>query len=601
MPEAKSANLCWGQHHHLLRYLRVPAPSRHEAHIGTSYPLPAGCTVTAVRTALTHLVRRHEVLRTVYDLTAAAADGRAWPRQLVQPPAPQPVTEATTEDDGTPAPVDVIARLTRTPFDLARDWPLRACVVTTGGRLVRLHLVFNHLAFDDVALDRLAAELDELLAARTEGRPAVLAPVAHQPVDLARFEESRTDADVEPALSHWREIIGKLPADVFSARRKASEAAHSASYTVPSLLSAARAIAAREHVWPSAVHLAAYAVTLSAYTGEPVVAHRMYTSQRDASGFGDAVTCLSYPTPVLAGLGGDPRFSAVVKESATRVSQAMAHAHVPYDRVYELIAAESARRGMPVRVVSELNFLDNAPRSCRTRRDRYAVNAAPADWARAGSDSYLRVYEWADGITLALQALDAVMDADAVEQFLRGYARLVEAHREPGADLRVSEAAALLGFTPAPPRRTVRIGPDAIDLDRTEAALLACAGVTAVRLSGDGRSADVTTDLSEPALRARFSAAAHPGARWPDRVRVTGTSTPAPAPAERVLTDVVAEVNGLGEVDPARSYTGVGGRVLRLPRVVAALHERGWSAGLVPFTTARPLSALAHELEPARG
>ncbi|WP_158263035.1 condensation domain-containing protein [Amycolatopsis sp. CA-128772] len=525
MPEGKSANLCWGQHHHLLRYLRVPAQSRHEAHIGTSYPLPAGCTVAAVRAALTHLVRRHEVLRTVYDLTGTAADGRAWPRQLVQPPAPQPVTEATTEDA-----VDVIARLTRTPFDLAREWPLRACVVTTGGRLVRLHLVFNHLAFDDVALDRLAAELDELLAARTEGRPAVLDPVEHQPVDLARFEESRTDADIEPALGHWRELVKKLPADVFSKRRRVSEAAHSGSFTVPSLLSAARTIAAREHVWPSAVHLAAYAVTLAAYTGQPVVAHRMYTSQRDASGFGGAVTCLSYPTPVLADLGGDPRFSAVVKESATRVSQAMTHAHVPYDRVYELIAEEG------VRVVAELNFLDNAPRSCRTKRDRYAVNAAPVDWAHAGSDSYLRVYEWADGITLALQALDAVMDAGAVEQFLRGYARLVEAHREPGTDLRVSEAAALLGFTPPEP----------------------------------------------PRIRAE-----------PER---TGT-----APAERVLTEVVAEVNGLGDVDPARSYLGAGGRVLRLPRVVEALHERGWSAGLVPFTTARPLSALAHELVPARG
>ncbi|MGW4058190.1 condensation domain-containing protein [Amycolatopsis sp. NPDC004747] len=526
MPEAKSANLCWGQHHHLLRYLRVPAPSRHEAHIGTSYPLPAGCTVAAVRATLTHLVRRHEILRTVYDLTGTAADGRAWPRQVVQPPAPQPVVEATAENAA-----DVIARLTRTPFDLAREWPLRACVVTAGGRLVRLHLVFNHLAFDDVALDRLAAELDELLAARTEGRPAVLDPVEHQPVDLARFEESRTDADIEPALDHWREVVKKLPADVFSKRRKVSEAAHSGSLTVPSLLSAARTIAAREHVWPSAVHLAAYAVTLAAYTGETLVAHRMYTSQRDASGFGGAVTCLSYPTPVLADLGGDPRFSAVVKASATSVSQAMTHAHVPYDRVYELIAEEG------VRVVAELNFLDNAPRSCRTKRDRYAVNAAPADWALAGSDSYLRVYEWADGITLALQALDAVMDADAVEQFLRGYARLVEAHRDPGTDLRVSEAAALIGFTPAPPRKEVPAAPER-----------------------------------------------------------TGT-----APAEPVLTEVVAQVNGLADVDPARSYLGAGGRVLRLPRVVEALHERGWSAGLVPFTTARPLSALAHELVPARG
>ena len=78
-----------------------------------------------------------------------------------------------------------------------------------------------------------------------------------------------------------------------------------------------------------------------------------------------------------------------------------------------------------------MNFLDHGGQSCHTRRERLTWNAAPMDWAKAGSDLYLRIYEWADGVTLALQATAEVMDRDAVEQFLRGYARLLEAHGKP--------------------------------------------------------------------------------------------------------------------------------------------------------------------------
>ena len=81
MPVIKSARLCWGQHYHLLRYHQVPAASRHEAHITADFPLPDGCTTEDVRQALNHLVRRHEGLRTVYDLHA-----QPWPLQRVELP-----------------------------------------------------------------------------------------------------------------------------------------------------------------------------------------------------------------------------------------------------------------------------------------------------------------------------------------------------------------------------------------------------------------------------------------------------------------------------------------------------------------------------------
>lgn len=510
MPAAKSARLCWGQHYHLLRYHQVPASSRHEAHITADYPLPDGCTTRHVVQALSHLVRRHEGLRTVYDLHT-----HPWPLQRVEPPAPLPVSEATTEDDGTPPPAEVIRHLSRTPFDITREWPVRACVVTTGGRLKHLHLVFNHLSFDDVSLDVLRHDLDEVLAARVERRPVLLAPVAQQPVDLARFEAARPPGAVDAALDHWRGEVRRLPADVFAARRdpsRAPGAAYSASFTVPSLLATSRGIAARERCWPAAVHLAAYAVAVAAYTGERLVAHRLYTSQRAASGFPSVLTCLSYPTTASLDLTDAPVFGTVLRRAADRIEQAMAHAHVPYDRVAEFLAQESTRRRRPVRVATEVNFLDNAPRSCRTRRDRFTWNAAPTDWAKAGSDLYFRIYEWSDGITLALQATAEVMDRDALELFLRGYARLLQAHRDPGVDLTVDQAADLIGFAPVPSSTPPATAGDAVDPERTAVALRGHGAVRSARVDSTaaGFVAQVTTTpAGHPGRAAHASARRH--------------------------------------------------------------------------------------------
>lgn len=535
MRAAKSANLCWGQHHHVLRYLSMPAASRHEAHIATAYALPPGCTTQHVRSALTYLTRRHEILRTVYDVTAAP-----WPRQLVDPPGPVRVHEATTEPDGTPSPTDVTARLTRTAFDLRHDWPLRACVITTGGVPRRLHLVFNHLAFDDVSLDILRAELDAVLAARVQGLPVNLPPVLQQPVDLARHESARRPDQVDAMMEHWCREIARLPADGYAARRAArgTPSALSAHFTVPSLLAGARAVAARHRVWPSAAYLAAYAVAMSAYTGERLIAHRLYTSQRAASGYSEVMTCVSYPTLVAVDLRDDPPFSVVLRRVAERVEQSMQHAHVPYDRIEEELARESARRGRRVRVRSELNFLDHAAQSCGTRRDRLAWHAAPEDWALADSDLYLRIYEFGDGVTLALQVMTEVMDRDAAEGFLRGCVQLLEAHREPGVDLRVGEAAALAHFPPADERPMRRVGADVA-----------------------ARDAEART------------------------------------PAENALLCVVREVNVLDSVEPTDSYVLAGGRLLRTPRVLALLERQGWTGlSISALSSARPLRSVAAEM-----
>jgi hypothetical protein len=632
MPEVKSADLCWGQRYQWLYYLQAPEGTRHDAHIVVSRSLPDGVSVYDVRATLNHLARRHEVLRTVYDVNALP-----WPQQRVLPPGAFPLVVATTEQDGTPAAADVVRELSTTEFDLERDWPIRAGVVTTGGVPKRLVVVFNHVGFDDWGLEVFRREFEALLTAASTGRRAALLPVAWQPVDLARRESARTEAETGRAMEHWREQLELAPADVFARRRPAlgpagegGPEAYNASLVSPELLAASRDIAARNQVWPSAVHLAAYAVAMAAYTGEKVITPRWLVSHRDGGENISVMTCMFAPTLVPVDLSDDPGFGEVVRRTAEASALAQEHAYAAYDEIVELTAREGFRRGRPVAAGSTMNFLTHVTRSCGSRRERVTWNAEPVEWVRSGADTYVRVYEWSDGVTVALQAAARVMGQEDVESFLRGYSRLLAAHQDPDTDLTVSQAAALFGYSPLPEARVLRVGPDAVDADACEALLATHPAVRTAKVGLDerGLAADVEVDAAAAAgggvtpaqLRAFVLASVeeHPSAACPAWFRITGSPDAPPIegdgresaaaelddasapPAVRALAATVARANGLEQVDLALSYTAAGGRVLRMPRVLAELREAGWGGvSMDELCGVRPLAAVAASLSPA--
>jgi hypothetical protein len=627
MTEVRSADLCWGQRYHWLRYQQIPEGARHDAHIVGALPLPEGVSVRDVQATVNYLVRRYEVLRTVYD-----ANARPWPQQRVQPPGALPLALVTTEQDGTPAPADAIRELTTAEFDLTRDWPVRGAVVTTGGVPKRVVMVFNHVGFDDWSMETFRREFETVLAATSTRRRAALPPATSQPADLAHHESARPAAVTGAAMEHWRTQLAQVPADIFARRRAvvgegqaAGPEAYSASLVSPALLPAARDIAARHQVWPSAVHMAAYTVAMAAFTGEEVITPRWMMSHRGAGEHLSVMTCMFSPTLVAVDVSGATGFGEVVRRTAAAIDLAREHAHVPYDEIVELAAHEGLRRGRPVTAGSEVNFLSHPDQSCGTRRDRLTWNATPVEWARSGTDTYARVYEWSDGVTIGLQATTDVMPQDDIERFLRGYARLLVASQDQNTDLTLTEAYALFDFPPLRESRVLRIGPDAVDAEACEALLRTHPAVRTAHVSQDPRGLVADIEL-EPGPDATLTPASlrvfalgvidqHPSAACPAWFRIT-TSPDAPlsegdgrAPipsdfeAARTLAKVVAQVNELDhEVNLALSYIAAGGRVLRLPRVLTELREAGWTgASITALSGIRPLLAVAASLSPSLG
>ncbi len=530
----KTADLCWGQRYAWLRHHQLPTEARHEAHIVLKLPVPPGAPLIGTRTTLNYLVRRHEALRTTYPLDA---DG--VPRQQVNPPRGLPLTTVDIEAKDGESPAEVIERLSSTPFDLTTEWPVRACLLVSGGRPVTIVLVLNHISFDAWSVDRLETELVAFGAANGAGRQLTLPPVRYQPVDLAHFEASTAArADAERALAYWREEIRQLPTDCYARRREPAPAdsspegaAHSATLTSPDLLAASRRIAADYQVWPSAVHLTAYAMLTAAYAGTEQVSTLAFTGNRNAGGYPDVLTCMFSPLLMRLDCADGVSFAELLAVAAQRFKQGQEQSYLPYDELLELVAAEGDRRGEPVRLGSEFNFLSRANQQSNARRTRLVTNPAPRAWARYGIDCYLRVDELRDAAVVSLQA--SVLDAPTMAAFLRGYERLLLLPAADLARIRVAELAEFAGF-PAVPR---------------------------------------------PAVPASQPAGVTDGA------------------AERALAAAVAELNGLSSVDPARNYVAAGGRVLRIPAVLARLAALGWT-GLAVYDLAGglPLATLAGRL-----
>ena len=615
LPAQKSANLCWGQRYIWLRHHQLPAEHRNEAHIICRFDLPDGASVAGLRAVLNYLVRRHEALRTTYHLSETS------PTQRVHPPGPLPLTVVTTERDGAASPAEVIEQLSVTDFELATEWPVRACVVVADGRPRQLVLVLNHMAFDAWAVEMFERELQVLGAGVAKGRPAVLEPVRHQPVDLARHEASAPAlAAKDAALARWRVRIEELPADIFSGRRQpGGSAACSATLTSPALLGATRQIAQQHRVWPYLVHLAAYSMVLAAYTGGPAT-YMSFNGNRDCAEYANVRTCKFSPLLMHVDCSDNPPFAEVLRRAGQRFELGKNDSDVPYDELVELVSAESFRRGQALRVGSELNFLSHASRSSGARRTRFTWNAAPAGWAAYGSDTYFRIYELRDAVVLGLSAASTVLDAGGVERFLRGYEATLLTYAESATELRLDEVAELAGFDWAP-ARDGSFGPAATtDLGAVEAVLLSHPAVARVRLSMEpsGRlvaEVGCAHPVSAAQLRTHLLERLydHAGLRCPDWFQLcgpaaagasgdglTGGQLAAASAAEQALAAAVRQVNELDELDLSSSYTVAGGRVLRIPRVLADLRERGWAGvSLNQLAGAQPLRAVARCLTAA--
>ncbi|MBV7698620.1 non-ribosomal peptide synthetase [Streptomyces sp. TRM70350] len=309
--------------------------------------------VHALGRALSLVVARHEVLRTVF-----AADG-GEPVARVRPAAPLrlPVTDVADETE-VRALAEADAAL---PFDLAEGPLLRARVLRLAPEDHALLITAHHAVTDGWSHAVFWGELAEAYRAELAGQDADLPELPVQYGDFAVWQQGRlTGAELERDLAYWRaRLAGLRPLELPLDRPRpavAGAAGASQPWELPEdLVRAARAFGDTESATLYMTLLTAFTVVLARFAGTEDVAVGTPVAGRTRPEVERLIGFFVNMLVLRTDTSGDPSFRELLGRVRETVVGAMDHQDLPFEHLVETLAPErDLSRNPLVQVVFQL-------------------------------------------------------------------------------------------------------------------------------------------------------------------------------------------------------------------------------------------------------
>ncbi|OBK78647.1 hypothetical protein A5651_01580 [Mycobacterium sp. 1274761.0] len=181
--------------------------------ISTALRLSGRLDVEALRAALTDVLARHEVLRTLIE----AAEG--MPRQVVVPVERADfgwqIIDATGWSESQLS--EAIDEAVREPFQLATQIPLRARLFRVADDEHVLVAVVHHIAADGWSITPLVRDMAVAYAGRQAGRAPEWTPLPVQYVDYSLWQRAQLgelsdpDSRIAAQLTYWEQALSGMP------------------------------------------------------------------------------------------------------------------------------------------------------------------------------------------------------------------------------------------------------------------------------------------------------------------------------------------------------------------------------------------------------
>jgi amino acid adenylation domain-containing protein len=401
---------------------------------GAAYNLPLALRVSgpldvpALGAALDELVRRHEVLRTIFP----APGGE--PEQRIHPPAglPLPLLDlsalsagAALEEAGREA-----RREAREPFDLARGPVVRGRLLRLGADDHVVILTLHHLVGDGWSMAVLLREVGLLYGAAQAGRRSPLPELPLQYADYALWQRSWLTPEVEEReIAFWRQLLAGAPAllDLPLDRPRPavwSGAGDSVPLHLPPSLGDDLRVLCRSHgATLFMALLAALDVLLGRYSDQQDLTVGVPVAGRTRTELEPLIGFFVNTVALRADLSGDPAFAELLARVRRQALAAHDHQELPFDRVVEALAPERSQshgRLFQVMFAVQAAGLASPP---RVEELELAPFAAPTETAKV--DLTITLSETAEGLRGAIQFATALFDRATIARLAACLANLV--------------------------------------------------------------------------------------------------------------------------------------------------------------------------------
>ena len=345
---------------------------------------------------LTEVVRRHEVMRTVFPLV----DGE--PVQIVKEPGfvdlstidLSEVPQSQREEYALAKAVE----LSREPFDLARGPLFRVALLKLTQDRHLVVATMHHIVSDGWSMGLLLEEVAALYEPFASGQPSPLAELPVQYGDFAQWQRRWLRADrVNEQLAYWRRQLGgtlpvlKLPTDRPRPEEPTFRGARH-SWTVPAELSRQlKALALRESSTLFMTLLAAFQTLLHRYSGQDEILVGTPIANRPRVEAERLIGCFLNTLVLRTNLAGNPSFVELLAQVRETTIEAYSNQDVPYEQVVEVLQPNRAAGHASLFQVTFA--LHNNPAARLQHSGRLALSAVEIDNQTAQFDLLLLMAE----------------------------------------------------------------------------------------------------------------------------------------------------------------------------------------------------------------
>ena len=287
--------------------------------------------VRALREAMRSIVIRHEVLRTRF--LTVDDELRQHILDIDDPATPQLVVEEVA------GAVARAAELSKAPFNLAEEVPLRLHLLSEGPTEHVLLLLTHHVACDGHSLDLLLRELAAAYRARVSGGAEALPELPVRYVDYVLWKQDllgdvdRPTSETRRLLSFWREILSDAPREL-DLPHDAPDPDGPCEIRLPLGTQAVARLEARARATgttPGMIcHAAVTAVLARAGAGQDLPIGTV-TSGREDSALDGVVGFFNNPLVIRTGVRSSATLTQLLGEVKRATLAALAHQEVPFD------------------------------------------------------------------------------------------------------------------------------------------------------------------------------------------------------------------------------------------------------------------------------
>ncbi|OXA70489.1 hypothetical protein B0A67_15855 [Flavobacterium aquidurense] len=294
-------------------------------HIGVLYPVSTNISVTALEKAFRLLIQKHSILRTVIY-----QDDNSTYQSLL------------SAENWTLQPfhnLKSLQKLMESPFNLERDFMVRACLIGEAEKVTSLFIVIHHIATDGWSMSLLIKDLNELYDRIVNKKETPINDNLVQYRDYAHWQLSEKHADkINSYIPFWKNYLQDVPvlqvAYDFPKQHFHSTTAGQYYFKIdPELTSQIRELSREQNATLYMTLLSAFGLLMQHYSGQHDICIGSPAANRIPSMVDQTIGYFVNMLPIRIQINGNPVYTAYLKELKTMLLLVLRHQEVPLETI----------------------------------------------------------------------------------------------------------------------------------------------------------------------------------------------------------------------------------------------------------------------------